>query len=153
MDTETTIPPDRLIDRIHSAERRYGFYSSVHTFFSSPTLSGILYILHLYIFRPVIFRDTSCQIIDIGAWYPLTARDECRAVAEEFVHILEIEPLGFRLETPEKDSVRQVTYDEHDVEFLGMQNQSSRIYYVRAVEDSPSRLMIWRLVLLGQSWC
>ena len=66
-------------------------------------------------------------MIDIGARSPLTTRYKRRAVAEELVHILEIEPLGLWLKTPKEDGVRQITHDEHKVEFLTVLSQSSRI--------------------------
>jgi hypothetical protein len=123
----------------------------VYTFLLNPILESLLHILHLNIFGPAISRNISCQIINIRARSPLTAGDKRRTVAEEFIHVFEIEPLGFRLETPEEDSVGKVAYDKYDVEFLVVSSQLQ--IDVEAVEDSPSRLKIWRLELLVRSSC
>jgi hypothetical protein len=90
----------------------------VNPFLPNQNLESLLHIPHVNIFRPAISRNIPRQIIDIRTRSPLTAGNKRRTVAEEFIHVFEIEPLGFRLETPEEDGVREVAYDEYDVEFL-----------------------------------
>jgi hypothetical protein len=100
----------------------WGLYNSnVYASLLNSTLESLLHILHLNIFRPAISRN--CQIINIRARSPLTSRNKSRTVAEEFIHVFEIEPLGFRLETPEENGVGEVAYNEYDVEFLDVQRQ------------------------------
>jgi len=65
---------------------------------------------------PLMLRNLLGILIDMRAGLPLAAWDESRVVAEELVHVLQIEPLGLGLERPEEQGIAEVANDEDEVE-------------------------------------
>ncbi|KKA20211.1 hypothetical protein T310_5780 [Rasamsonia emersonii CBS 393.64] len=49
------------------------------------------------------------------AGFPIRARDKGRRLVEQLVHVLQIQPLGLRKESPEEERVGQIAHDEDDV--------------------------------------
>jgi hypothetical protein len=66
----------------------------------------------------VMLRNTIGHVVNVWAWHPLAARHECRTVAEQLVHIFEVETFRFWLEAPKEDGIEEVTDHEDEVEFL-----------------------------------
>jgi hypothetical protein len=66
----------------------------------------------------VTLRNAVGNFVDMRAWHPLATRHECRAVAKQLVHVFKVKTFRLRLETPEENSVEEVTDHEDEVEFL-----------------------------------
>lgn len=69
-------------------------------------LSGLFYVLCIGIFRSIPNVDIPNLLVSSRTRGPLTSRDECWTLGEEFVHVFQIQALGLRLEAPEEDGVR-----------------------------------------------
>ena len=63
-------------------------------------------------------RNSVRDFVNVGARHPLTTRHECWAVAEQFIHVFEVETFRLWLETPKEYGVSEVADYEDEVEFL-----------------------------------
>jgi hypothetical protein len=74
----------------------------------------------------VVLRNFVGDFVNMWTWHPLATRHECGTVAEQLVHVFEIEAFGLGLETPEEYSVEEITDHEDKVEFLANVSVCSR---------------------------
>jgi len=65
-----------------------------------------------------MLRNPIGNLINVGTRHPLATGDECRAVAEQLVHVFEVETFRLWLETPKEYGVSEVADYEDEVEFL-----------------------------------
>ena len=65
-----------------------------------------------------MLRNPTGNLINVGTRHPLATGDECRAVAEQLVHVFEVETFRLWLETPKEYGVSEVADYEDEVEFL-----------------------------------
>ena len=65
-----------------------------------------------------VLRNPIGDFINVRARNPLATRHECRAVAEQFIHVFEVQSFGLWLEAPKEYGIGEVADYENKVEFL-----------------------------------
>jgi hypothetical protein len=82
-------------------------------------------------------RNSVRDFVNVGARHPLTTRHECWAVAEQFIHVFEVETFRLWLEAPKEYGIGEVADYEDEIEFLARVLVYSRVS--RRHRYSPSR--------------